>query len=258
MSRPVAVFLSAFREFYTCLFEISGIWISLLITLGTGSIYLISVESSAKYSFNSTRVLLSNDTLLEGLRRRDNVLTPFHQSRVSGGAAKYFLAFCEMISDIRLLMSRSRSIFWGEILDFVLISDLSRGVIHARSRDEIETVLTGIHLSTWSLIFSSRRHTASSTSEQRSTSPQFTSAWPLWRAPFLWSLQSHILTSLRIGFNFVPAGITKLVWSVLTDLLNRSGRFIRQWSKYVSPYSREIYEDTQAGHSLKTIQVELI
>ena len=49
--------------------------------------------------------------------------------------------------DIRLLISRSRSTFRGEILDLALIKYFKRGVIHAGSRDEKETDLTGIHLS---------------------------------------------------------------------------------------------------------------
>ena len=39
MSGSVAVFLSAFREFHTCFSVISGIWISLLISLSTGSLW---------------------------------------------------------------------------------------------------------------------------------------------------------------------------------------------------------------------------
>ena len=47
------------------------------------------------------------------------------------------LLFCRIISDILLLISLFRSKLFGDILDLVLNRDLSKGVIHSGSREDI-------------------------------------------------------------------------------------------------------------------------
>ena len=49
------------------------------------------------------------------------------------------------MTSVLLLIRHSLSLLSEETLDFVLIIDLRSGVIHGGSRDDTETVLTGIH-----------------------------------------------------------------------------------------------------------------
>ena len=76
-----------------------------------------------------------------GRRRCDISSTLFHQSRVPI-AAKKFPLFSQMIL---LLMAFTRSALPVEMRYFCLSRDLTSGVTHIGSRDDIVTVLIGVH-----------------------------------------------------------------------------------------------------------------
>ena len=124
-------------------------------------------------NFTWTRHLLffGNYPSLNAQRRCDNSSTPFHHAQLPGGAAINSLLFSEIMSAILLLTTHSLS--KQETLDFTLIIDLRSSVIHGGSRDDIDTVLTGIHLSIWPWVFSSNKQTACWTSGERAYYPSF-------------------------------------------------------------------------------------
>ena len=80
---------------------------------------------------------MSNVTLAEMLHRWDKLSTCFHHSLDPTGAFASVLLFLLINSLIFLLTSASRSLLLGAILDFILINDFTKGVIHTGSRDEV-------------------------------------------------------------------------------------------------------------------------
>ena len=107
------------------------------------------------------------------LRRWDKLSTCFHHSLDPTGAFASVLLFLLINSLIFLLTSASLSLLLGAFLDFTLINDFTKGVIHTGSRDDMRTDRNGIHSSMWCLIFASKLFTASSTSFKFKTLSQF-------------------------------------------------------------------------------------
>ena len=107
------------------------------------------------------------------LRRWDQLSTCFHHSLDPTGAFASVLLFLLINSLIFLLTSASRPLLLGAILDFTLINDFTRGVIHTGSHDDMRTDRNSIHSSMWCLIFASKLFTASSTSFKFRTLSQF-------------------------------------------------------------------------------------
>ena len=151
------------------------------------------------------------------LRCWDKLSTCFHHSLDPTGAFASVLQFLLINSLIFLLTSASRYLLLGAILDFTLINDFTKGVIHTRSRDDMCTDHNGIHSSMWCLIFASKLFTASSTSFKFKTLSQFSLTSFRYNSSLRCLLQSLMRTFCLIGFNFVPAGKMTAVWSVFMD-----------------------------------------
>ena len=155
--------------------------------------------------------------LAEMCRLRDKLSTCFHHSLDLTGAFASVLLFLLINSLIFLLTSASRYLLLGAILDFTLINDFTKGVIHIGSRDDMHTDGNGILSSMWCLIFASKLFTASSTTFKFKTLSQFSLTSFRYNSSLRCLLQSLMRTFCLIGFNFVPAGKMTPVWSVFMD-----------------------------------------
>ena len=165
---------------------------------------------------------MSNVTVAEEHRRCDRLSTCFHHSLAPTGAWRRFLLFSLITSLILLLIARSRSSMFWPILDLDLIKDLRRGVTHARSRDEMQTVLNGMHLSMCLWIRVSKWFTASSGSFVPRTLSQVAPASSKYNASFRCFLQSRMRFFWRTGLSFYPAGKMAAVWSVFIGIENEA------------------------------------
>ena len=137
------------------------------------------------------------------LRCWDKLSTCFHHSLDPTGAFASVLQFLLINSLIFLLTSASRYLLLGAILDFTLINDFTKGVIHTRSHDDMCTDHNGIHSSMWCLIFASKLFTASSTSFKFKALSQFS------------------LTSFRYNpsLRCLLQSLKRFVWSALISFL---------------------------------------
>ena len=185
---------------------------------------------------------MSNVTLAEEHRRCDRLSTCFYHSLAPTGAWRRFLLFSLITSLILLLIAPSRSSMFWPILDLDLIKDLRRGVTHAGSGDEMQTVLNGMHLSMCLWIRVSKLFTASSGSFVPGTLSQVAPASSKYNASFRCFLQSRMRIFWRTGLSFDSAGKTTAVWSIYIGIENgahfpnKSGRFVRTLSKYATPF----------------------
>lgn len=127
---------------------------------------------------------MSNVTLAEEHLHCDKLSTCFHHSLAPTGAWRRFLLFWLITSLILLLIYRSRSPLFWPILDLDLIKDLRRGVTHAGSCNEMQTVLNGMYLSMCLWIRVSKLFTASSTSFVPRTLSQVSPASSKYNASF--------------------------------------------------------------------------
>lgn len=95
---------------------------------------------------------------------------------------------------------------------------LTNGVIQARSRDDMRTVVNGMYMSMWLWTRVSKLLTASSTSVLLKTLYQVSLSSSMNNASFWCFLQSLMRTIWRTGFSFVPTGMMTAVWSVFIDM----------------------------------------
>ena len=167
---------------------------------------------------------MSNVTLAGEHRRYDRLSTCFYHSLAPTGAWRRFLLFSMITSLILLLIAGSRSSMFWPILDLDLIKDLRRGVTHARSRNEMQTVLNGMHLSMCLWIRVSKLFTASSRSFVPRTQSQVSPASSKYNDSFRCFLRSRMRIFWRTGLSFDPAGEMTAVWPVFIDN--------RKWSTF--------------------------
>ena len=206
---------------------------------------------------------MSNVALAEEHRRCDRLSTCFYHSLAPTGAWRRFLLFSLITSLILLLIARSRSSMFWPILDLDLIKDLRRDVTHNGSRDEMQTVLNGMHSSKCLWIRVSKLFTASSGSFVPRTLSQVAPASSKYNASFRCFLQSRMRIFWRTGLSFDNAGKTTAVWSVFIGIENgahfpnKSGRFVRTLSKYATPFVWKVHQGIPSCQLTEFIYTQL-